>query len=406
MPSPTTAELLRTLIPKVGDKFCDRFQSGITDFMNEVANHFEYMYRDDGTLSAQFAADICALPCIGAGTDPDGDPCPVIAITGSATIADGKATLTFRGTNLVGGYSYSIYRRTSDSDPWGAAITTGTTTGSVVTYEDTGLVNDQPYMYKVTVQKGGCPEYSAELSGVTPKECQTMSYVLAGGPDSSNPLGGGITFTLAERTGKLAGTFLLTVFMSNDPTQIGDVVLAETEVSESGFFGTTETGLPAVNYVRSGLDPNKTYYLTFRIKEKSACDYYDMKGSAIPYPPKPNPVSIQFYVSGGTGYIRVSGTVHPLAAPTQIIMYAQDVGNQHPSEGFIPFRNYTPTVNQGSVNSVFAVTRDHWPCNYQLVGQPSCRARYMIYAVVVTARGARSENSNTTLLDAQFARLP
>lgn len=141
-----------------------------------------------GKMTAGFAAEICALPCVGGGTQT----CPTVIVTIGGIPGNALVNVTVNGTGMLPGYTFYLYRETAKGQGSGGTLVyTGLTTGSVITYQDTGLNNGTPYWYYATVQDltHSCALYSGESStSFTPVACSPYTFVataVAGTPTNT-----------------------------------------------------------------------------------------------------------------------------------------------------------------------------------------------------------------------------
>lgn len=273
MSSPIHAGTLAPLLPTTDKTPCERVQPGVINWMQAITQGYAWWFKVNGEFSAAFIAMVQALECVGGGVIL---PCPVVSLAGTATPGDTTMGLSFNGTRMTSGYAYSIFRSTTEgvfSDP---AITTGTTSGSVINYTDAGpLVNDTEYFYKLTVQKTTCDEYSVEISG-TPKLCKDLILTMSVVSDAP----GHVVIVVQ---GNLEATYTYTLFASNLPNQIGSQVDAGDITGAHGEQINGKLALrleqsPALTGIPGG---GQTWTYTLLIREKPACMEYQMVSSVF-----------------------------------------------------------------------------------------------------------------------------
>lgn len=153
MPAPFGPNDMKELLNDTGGSFCDKFLRLVKGFPEMVYDILLYERNEDGTISDEMKADICALGCAG-GSGGGGGGASLAAPTGvSATDGTLGDRVRITWNVVIGATDYDIYRR--DTATVEGATLIGTTTDT--TFDDTGAVDDQLYYYwiKARSEVGG-----------------------------------------------------------------------------------------------------------------------------------------------------------------------------------------------------------------------------------------------------------
>lgn len=273
MSSPIHAGTLAPLLPTTDKTPCERVQPGVINWMQAITDGFAWWFKTNGTFSDEFIEMVQALECVGGGVVL---PCPVVTLAGTATAGDGTLTLSFNGTRMTAGYDWELFRSTTEgvfSDP---AITSGVTTGSIINYVDSGLVNDTEYFYKLTVQKPTCDEYEVQISG-TPKECKDLFLTMSVVSD----VPGHVVITVQGQQ-PLEDAYTYTLYASNIPNQIGLPVDSGTVVGHAAQINGRQALRLEQNPPLTGVPGGgQTWTYTLHIQEKPTCTEYELVSSVF-----------------------------------------------------------------------------------------------------------------------------
>lgn len=270
MPSPVPPSIFKGYIPGVNSALCGKFIPNIINFMRSYSEFYSYMFdpvADDGTFNQDFIDDLCAVQCF-----CNDSTCPEITITLTNTGQDGHIILSYACDGMTApGYDYKIYRAvTYPPVSWGAALVTGVTTGSTITYDDATAVNGTTYFYKLTVQKAGCDEYSHVSNGLSTIACwlKNVGVQAVANPDRS------IDVTVSAFNVSIPVGTLLKIYRSVLASAIGD------EIVNTTFAAGTYT-LNDVN-----LNAGTMYYYTAIVQQDDGgaptnCSEITVKASAM-----------------------------------------------------------------------------------------------------------------------------
>lgn len=386
MSSPTLPNDLKNAIPRSGQSLCAKLVPSITLFMQKYYDFYAWMFDANGNLSTSFKQDICALECFsggGGGTTT----CPEVTVTVTVTPGNTENVLTIAGAGMTEGYDYNIYRSTTDGGPWGSAIETDVTTGSNISFTDTGRTNTTEYFYKVTVQKSGCPVYTGYGSG-TPSACKTLNLAI----EATVPLATGVVqLKVTETAGKLYNEVEVQIWRSTTSAEQGDSIFDGTIADHPCV---DNLGRVAFCYNDSSLTGGVTYYYTVKVSEGGACTLYTLQasGKARSAPlAAPHLTGLGYNNSTGVHWTAVTGAVG-----YKIYRSAHgDLANYD----FIPF-----TVLQSTVFDLY-FNLSQWPCTMSGSlsgggeggggqGGTPCHGLYGIYVTAVAADGTESPPSN------------
>lgn len=271
MSNPVTTETLEPLLPTTDKSLCELLQPGIINVMTEITKGYDWEFKVNGSFSEELVAQIRALECVEGGVVL---PCPVVALAGVAVPRDGSLRLTFNGTRMTAGYAYSIQQSTVEGEFPDPAFVTGTTTGSVITENVSGLTNGTEYFFRLIVQKPTCAEYAVDISG-TPQECQNLMLSLTAVNDAPG-------HAIITVTGTLEPQFTYTLYASNLPNQIGSPVesglVSDKQAQINGALAFRYAHTPAPTGIPGG---GQTWTYTVQIKEKPACHQYELSQSVF-----------------------------------------------------------------------------------------------------------------------------
>lgn len=383
MPSPVSPQTLQELVPPRNGSFCGRWIPGIINWMQERANFYRWMYKDNGDLTVSFLTDLCIAK--NGTVTPDPTTCPSVALSATVIVRDEEVRLTFTGVGMTAGYTYSLYRSTSVSGPWGSAITTGTTTGTTISYTDTtGLTNGTEYFYRLTVQKTGCPATSFVTSG-TPRECIPFDFQLTVTSD-----GAGIVHVKAANVYAdyaMEGTFEYVIGVDGIPVASG--VISDSSCTLNGSIGLCKD----LSNVEAG-----SRLIAVSITEKAGCTaviHYETVSTEGEKPSTPSVTIAQGRIIIQYG----GGTVIPVAYK----IFHRAIGSCL-TESF--FREIGPVPPNTGANYVLPISRSMFPCTENTIppsggpgGTPGfCNSKYEIYAVAYSASGGVSDPSNVALM--------
>lgn len=368
MANPVTTETLLPLMPTTDKDPCERIQPGIIDLMSEIGRGYSWQYKVNGELSAEFIAMIQGLECVGGGVVL---PCPVVALAGTATPGNTTLALSFNGSRMVAGYDWNLYRSVTEDSFLDPAIQTGVTTGSVITYNDTGLVNGTVYYYRLTVQKPTCDIYTVDITG-TPQLCKTL--LLTMGVISDRP-----GHTKITVTGNLENTYTYTLYGSNLPNQIGSVLDTGTVASHPCTINgklalCLEHDVPLTGIPGGGA----TWNYTLKIQEQPACTEYELSQSVFVNDEALDKPILTFSdlafrwgaVNGATGYA----------------LYARRAGTCKNDPNF--------SVKATLATTSYAFSLDRFPCTENFSGT-ICVSKWEVYVVAYGSNGKSSPPSDT-----------
>lgn len=392
MPSPVSPQSLEALVPPRNGSFCGRWIPGIINWMRERANFYRWMYKDSGDFTVSFITDLCIAKNGTIVTDPS--TCPPIALSAKVVVRDEEVRLTFTGVGMTAGYTYNLYRSTSVSGPWGAAITSGTTTGTTISYTDTtGLTNDTQYFYRLTIQKAGCPVTSFVTSG-TPRECIPFDFQLTVTSDAA-----GVVHVKAANVYEdyaMEGTFAYEIRLGGlAGTLLASGVISDSSCTLNGSIGLCKdlTGVPAGSQL-----------IAVSITEKVGCTtvpHFETVSTQGEKPAIPTVIIAQGRIIVQYG----GGAVLPVAYR----VFYRAVGACLTVGYFTQLGNGTFPPNFG-VNLSIPVSRAVFPCTENVLPpgglgeQGSCQSKYEIYAVAISSSGGESDPSNVALM--QFPAVP
>lgn len=373
MPSPISPRTLEDLVPTRNGSFCGRFIPGIINWMQARADYYRWMYKDNGDLTVSFITDLCVVKNGTTPTDPS--TCPPVVFSSKIVPRDGVLRLTLTGTGMTAGYAWSLYRSTTQGVFAGSAITSGTTTSSVITYNDSGLTNETTYYYKLTVQKPGCAAISFQTSGV-PKLCIPFDFQVT---VTSGDVGV-ITVQAAnvDPDNPIDGTFAYQIY--NGLLLIDSGLISDHSCTLNGSIGLCRTlgGVTGSNVI-----------INVIITEKVGCQGLTrfqpvvVMGQEISIP--------RISVGGGTIFINHGGGN---VLPNHYVLYRSAAGNCNSGgqgQAIVP-------PNAG-VNAIVAMTRAQWPCTENGPVPNKCLQKYLLWAIAVAADGSMSGSSEVFLTD-------
>ena len=377
MPSPVSPRTLEDLVPPRNGSFCGRFIPGIINWMQARADFYRWMYKDNGDLTVSFITDLCIVKNGTVVIVPS--TCPPMSYTASVKSRNTLLKLVFTGAGISDGLAWSLYRSTSVSGPWGAAITTGTTAGTTISYNDSGLVNNTTYYYQLQVTRPGCPVFSFVTSG-TPRLCQTYTLQI----NVSSPIENAISVKVADLDGELqpGSTWVISI--------VGGAVLGSGIVGTDGACDVS--GRPGVcfNTVIASDAPHDVVIRAV-IQQGASCPTYTLEQAVhVNVPPLAAPRLILSNgilswssVTGAAGYtiMRMSLSECPLGGP-------------------LPVNQWLPVGSVGTSPRTFPISRQQFPANAAPAGTIQPRSQYVIYVVALAANGQPGTPSNIQSLDA------
>lgn len=384
MPSPVSPSTLADLVPPRNGSFCGRFIPGIINWMQERANYWNWMYKANGDLTVSFITDLCIAK--NGTVTPDPSTCPPIAFSAKVVPRNGVLRLTFTGVGMVAGSTWNLYRSSSVSGPWGSAITSGTTTGATISYNDSGLVNDTLYYYKLTVTKPGCPPVSFQTVGA-PQLCITFDFQLTVTSSES----GVVTVKAAnvDPENAMDSTFLYEVLVNGSLASSGALSDHLCTLNDS----------PGLCLDLSSVTPGAGTIITVSIRENLSCTavtHFETLTTVGTRPGQPRVI-----VANGGIIIQNNGTVIPVLY--KLRRRAVGLCNTEPPSFY---REFTVIPNVGA-NATYAISRTTWPCTENVIppaggvgGSPGyCKPKYEVWAIAVSSDGGMSDPSDVTLMD-------
>lgn len=377
-PSPSE---LQGLIPTLNSPFCEAFVPNLTQWMQRVTDAIASEYSESLEFSPEFVAKLCALDCGGGGGGGGGggSTCPTVTVTGTAKSRSTHLLLTWTALLATSGYGWSLYRRTDPLAAWGVAIATGTTVGNIVTYDDTGLVNDTTYYYKLTVQKPTCDPYSGELSA-TPRECQTYNIRVFG--QSATP--GAINCTIYDLDGEVQDGTAWQLFLGLVGQGPGTLIA-------SGVWGMddpcTPNQFPGVcKVVNVPAYAGKTCVLTAVLNQGGSCSNYTTTQSPVEVMAAPLPAPIIRFANPQNTLVTFA------AVPGALVyeVFGREIGSCFPDADYHPLFQ-TNSTNFATNSTAFYSTDNQ--------GGALWLRHWSIYVVAHGAgQGAISQPSNPLLL--------
>jgi len=391
MPSPVSPQTLSALVPPRNGSFCGRFIPGIINWMQERANFYRWMYKDNGDLTVSFITDLCIA--VNGAVVPDPSTCPSIALSAKVLTRHEMLKLTFTGVGMTAGYAWNLYRATAIDGPWGAAITSGTTTGTTISYDDSGLTNDTTYYYKLTVQKTGCPLVSFQTSG-TPKLCMTFSFTL----NATSTEAGVVTIQAAnvDPDYPMDETFTYEVFVNG--TSFGTGTLGDSPC--------TLNGSPGLCLSLSGVPAAAGTLILLNITEKVGCAAVQQFQTIETIGLKPGTPSVS--ISQGAVIVQYGGgAIIPVAY--RIRYRAIGLCNTEPG-GF--YHEIGPVAPNSGANYYLPVNKTQFPCTENVTppiplgGSPGfCKSKYEVWAIAISSSNGVSDPSNVAVMDFPFVPL-
>lgn len=120
MPNPVSPSDLLALIPTTGSAFCDRFLRFLELFPTKYVESYSWMFNEDGSLTADFKADICGIDCT---TLPSGG-----GGTGFASPTATWSSPRLSWNAISGAAYYEVVRSTENDVQEGTLIATTTLT--------------------------------------------------------------------------------------------------------------------------------------------------------------------------------------------------------------------------------------------------------------------------------------
>ena len=189
MPSPVTPSDFLETVPSNTGNFCEKFQKSLT-LPKLVHDMVSYMYKEDGTFTDEFRADVCALDCFGGdGSGTDGGGTVTFGRPGNVAASDGifndKVRVTWSAVATA--TAYDIYRNAVNDSAGATLIASSATTE----HEDSTAVSGSVYYYWVRARN------ATQLSGFSLPDTGYSSMALASVSDlqashgfssSSNPV--------------------------------------------------------------------------------------------------------------------------------------------------------------------------------------------------------------------------
>lgn len=145
MPSPITPNQVKETVPSASGSFCEKFLN-LLKLPRFVYLIVSYLFKEDGTIGTDFAADICALNC-GTGTDgTGGGPAGVLQPPTNVEASDGSklTSIVITWTASAGATSYDLYRSTTNNSATATKIVESIEGTS---YEDTTVTPATYYYY-------------------------------------------------------------------------------------------------------------------------------------------------------------------------------------------------------------------------------------------------------------------
>ena len=226
-----------------------------TSFVNTgLTNGTTYFYSVtavNGNGSSLASAQVSAKPAA-----PPAPPAPT-----GLTATPGNAEVTLAWAASTGAVSYNIYRSTVTNGQGDVPVMTGIT---LLTFKDTGLVNNTTYFYKVAaVNANGTGPQSAQASA------KPVLPPVPVAPTGLSATGGNAQVTLSWIAAPTAVTY--NVYRGTTTNGQGDVPLA--------------SGLAVLNYLDTTAVNGTTYYYKVAGVSPSGIGARTAAVSAVPTPP-------------------------------------------------------------------------------------------------------------------------
>lgn len=162
MPVPIVPSEVKAMIPQTSGSFCERFKK-LFNFPRAFHTFLSYAVKEDGGLTDEFQADLCALPCaIGDGGSGENPTNPFMPSPASISASDGtysdKITITWPAVTPPEGTSavtfYRLYRSLSDNTDPNEATLIASVAAPTLTYDDETAVEGTYYNFWVTALNG------------------------------------------------------------------------------------------------------------------------------------------------------------------------------------------------------------------------------------------------------------
>lgn len=155
MPSPVTPGDLKELIPAPGGSFCEKVFKNLLRGLPEMVYAIVAWERDEnGDLSDDFKAELCALDCFcggGSGSDPGGGlGKPVI----SATDGTFSSKVQITWATVTSATKYYLYRSLVNTFPTANTTPLAIIDAPTLLYDDTSVVIGTIYYYWVRAVSG------------------------------------------------------------------------------------------------------------------------------------------------------------------------------------------------------------------------------------------------------------
>lgn len=145
MSSPVVPSDIKSLIPKPGGNFCEKFLNSVFNLPLKVWQVVSYIWNEDGSFTEDFKADVCNIECkcAGGATIPGGGLRAPVVSASDGQYSD-RVALTW--DLIPGAVSYDVYRNTINNSASANVIASDVTVGA---YEDTTVTAGQYYYYWV-----------------------------------------------------------------------------------------------------------------------------------------------------------------------------------------------------------------------------------------------------------------
>lgn len=135
----------RDLVPMSEDTLCDKIKNSWIILPKYIADHYSWMYDDDGALSDEFV-DLLKEAGIGGGSVPTTAPATPRNLVANSTL---PSTIKLTWLTSANAASYRVYRSTTDGFDVSDTNYIGESDGEEYMDQDDSMTIDETYYYRV-----------------------------------------------------------------------------------------------------------------------------------------------------------------------------------------------------------------------------------------------------------------